>query len=288
MNGLLASLSSSLFVILIIMQTPVFADDQLPTRGDINKTQILRVCADPNNMPFSNHAEQGFENKLAHILGDALNKQVEYTWWPQRRGFLRATLNSDRCDVVMGIPSQDGMALTTMPYYRSTYVLVYRSERKYDIGSLDHPLLKHLRIGVHLIGNNSPPPAIELAHRGIINNVVGYNIYGDYRLPNPPLELIKAVANGDIDVAIIWGPMAGYFAKHEPIDLTVVPLKSTSNVQLPFEFSISVGVRKGDEVLKKQVEAALLQKHDAIHMLLDEFKVPQVGFVHPVALSLRN
>lgn len=281
MKELVKPVRNVVLAILILLQTPAIAKDQATIGTDVHTSNVLRVCADPNNMPFSNHAEQGFENRIAKILGQTLNKQVEYTWWPQRRGFLRETLKADRCDVVIGLPSQDNMVLTTMPYYRSCFVLVFRAERNYAIRSLDDPTLKKLRIGVHLIGNNSPPPAIELAHRGIINNVVGYNIYGDYRQPNPPLELIKAVAHGDIDVAIIWGPMAGYFAKHEPIHLTVVPLVNSTKDELPFAFSIAAGVRKGDESMKSQLNAALLQKQEAIHDLLDEFNVPQVAIIQP-------
>ena len=278
-----------LLAILILLQPPAMANDKVNAGTGVDTGHVLRVCADPNNLPFSNHAEQGFENQLATLLGQALNERVEYTWWAQRRGFLRATLNAGRCDVVMGLPSQDGMALTTRPYYRSSYVLVYRADRNYGIHSLDDSKLKHLRIGVHLIGNNSPPPAIALAHRGIIENVVGYNIYGDYRQANPPLRLIKAVAQGDIDVAIVWGPMAGYFAKHEPVSLTIVPLVNSAQDGLPFAFSIALGVRKGDEVMKAQLDAALARKHDAIHTLLDEYNVPQVDAVQqPAPLTLRD
>ena len=229
-----------LIAMLILVQGLAIAEGKVITRNTISSGHVLRVCADPNNMPFSNHAEQGFENRLAKILGQTLHKQVKYTWWAQRRGFLRATLNANQCDLVMGLPSEDSMVLTTAPYYRSSYVVIYRADRNYAIHSLDDLQLKKLRIGVHLIGNNSPPPAIVLAHHGIINNLVGYNIYGDYRQPNPPLQLIKAVVKGDIDVAIVWGPMAGYFAKHEPIDLTIVPLVNTAHDNLPFEFSIAV------------------------------------------------
>lgn len=278
-----------LLAMLILLQTPAQADDKDNAGADVGHDRVLRVCADPNNLPFSNRAGQGFENRLAKLLGQALNERVEYTWWAQRRGFLRATLNAGRCDVVMGLPSQDSMALTTAPYYRSSYVLVYRTDRHYGINSLDDLKLKHLRIGVHLIGNNSPPPAIALAHRGIIDNVVGYNIYGDYRKANPPLRLIKAVVQGDIDVAIVWGPMAGYFAKHEPVALTIAPLVNLTQDGLPFAFSIGLGVRKGDEVMKARLNAALARKHDAIRALLDTYNVPQVDVIQqPAPLAFRD
>jgi len=272
MKGLGMKLSQyCLLAMLILLQAPAWSNNK--ANADANR--VLRVCADPNNLPFSNQAGQGFENRLAELLGQTLGEKVEYTWWAQRRGFLRETLNAGRCDVVMGLPSTDTMALTTQPYYRSSYVLVYRTDRDYEIRSLDDPKLKHLRIGVHLIGNNSPPPAIALARRGITDNVVGYSIYGDYREANPPLKLVKAVAHGDIDVAIVWGPMAGYFAKQEPVALTIAPLANSAQDELPFAFSISLAVRKGDEAMKTRLNAALARQRDAIHALLDAYHVPQ-------------
>ncbi len=279
MNACLKRRYYCLLTMLAVSLPPAMANDKPRSGTNASNGHVLRVCADPNNLPFSNQAGQGFENKLAKLLGQTLNERVEYTWWPQRRGFLRATLDAGLCDVVMGLPSQDTMVLPTDPYYRSSYVLVYRTDRKYGIHSLDDPKLKHLRIGVHLIGNNSPPPAIALAHRGMIDNVVGYNIYGDYRKANPPLKLIKAVAQGDIDIAIVWGPMAGYFAKHEAIALSIFPLINTAQDGLPFTFSIGLGVRKGDEGMKDKLNAALALKHDSIQRLLDDYNVPQVNTV---------
>lgn len=239
-------------------------------------TNTLRVCADPNNLPFSNYAGQGFENQLAGLLAHTLGKQVEYTWWAQRRGFLRSTLNAGRCDVVMGLPSAMPQALTTQPYYRTSYVLVSRADRDYNIRSLDDPKLKHLRIGVHLIGNNSPPPALALAQRGITNNVVGYSIYGDYRQANPPSQLVEAVAHGDIDIAVVWGPFAGYFAKYQSMPLTITTLANSKADELPFQFSISLGVRPGDEVMRNLLDLALQSNQKQIQALLASYSVPQV------------
>lgn len=245
---------------------------------------VLRVCADPNNLPFSNKAGQGFENHLAQLLGAALHEKVEYTWWAQRRGFLRSTLNAGRCDVVMGLPSDIPLALTTQPYYRSSYVLVYRKDKGYDIHGLDDPQLKQLRIGVHLIGDENPPPALALAQRGITKNVVGYSIYGDYRQPNPPLQLIKAVAHGDIDVAIAWGPMAGYLARQQPGELAIVPLTAGAQDTMPFEFPISMGVRRDDAALKARLDTVLRDKQQEIQALLDRYNVPRVA-THPNQLA---
>src|SRR6185437_16735276 len=142
----------------------------------------LRVCADPNNLPFSNRAQQGFENRIADLIGHELGEPVTYDWWAQRRGFARNTLNADECDLVVGTVAGMEMLATTRPYYRSTYVFVTRRDRHLDIRSLDDPRLRHLRIGVQLIGDDfsNTPPAHALARRGIVQNVRGYPVQGNY------------------------------------------------------------------------------------------------------------
>ena len=237
---------------------------------------VLKVCADPNNLPFSNQAGEGFENRLAQLLGQALGEKVEYTWWAQRRGFIRNTLKAGRCDVVIGVPSNFDQTLTTEPYYRSSYALVYRKNSGYDLHTLDDPQLAKLKIGVHLVGDGISPPAEVLARRGLVDNVVGYSIFGDYRQPNPPARLIEAVARGDVDVAIAWGPLAGYFARHSDRALVVVPLPQSGNAALPFQFSISMGVRRDDVAMRDRLNAVLEQKRPEIHALLEQYGVPDV------------
>ena len=242
-------------------------------------TKVLRVCADPNNLPFSNQRGEGFENRLAEIIARELGRKLEYTWWAQRRGFFRNTLNAGRCDVVMGVPSGFERVLTTRPYYRSSYALVYRKDAGYTLRSLDASELRTLKIGLHFIGDDysNPPPAEALARRGIIQNVVGYSIYGDYREPNPPARLIEAVARGDIDVAIAWGPLAGYFAKRQPTKLAVVPLPTPDEPQAqPFEFSIAMGVRKDDKPLRAALDEVLARKRSQITALLKKYGVPLI------------
>src|SRR3954467_10608712 len=173
----------------------------------------LRVCADPNNLPFSNEHLEGFENKIAALIAEELHADVSYTWWAQRRGFVRNTLKANDCDLVAGTAQGPPMVAPTKPYYRSTYVFVTRPDTR-EVTSFDDPALRSLKIGVHLIGDDgfNVPPAHALARRGIVANVRGYSIYGDYAEPNPPARLIDAVATGEIDVAVAWGPLAGYFA----------------------------------------------------------------------------
>lgn len=234
---------------------------------------VLRVCADPNNLPFSNAAGEGFENKLAGMVAAALGARLETTWWAQQRGFVRNTLGKGLCDVVMGVPAGYGRVLSTRPYYRSGYVLVYRKKAKAPPDSLDDPRLRTMKIGVHLIGEAPPPPALALARRGIVKNVVGYMLTGDYRQPNPPARLIEAVAHGDVDVAVAWGPLAGYFAKHSHPKLALAPLPSGDGA-LPFRFAISMGVRKGDRALRDRLDAALVTLRPRIRALLADYGVP--------------
>lgn len=239
----------------------------------------LRVCADPNNLPFSNNAEAGFENRLAAMIGEHFGQEVSYTWWAQRRGFIRNTLKADKCDVVMGVPAGYDLVETTKPYYRSTYVFVTRQDQHLDLSSLLDTRLHHLVIGVHLIGDdgNNPPPAQALGEQGIVDNVRGYSIYGDYRQADPPARLIEAVETGEIDVAAAWGPLAGYFAQRSPVLLTVTPIQDYERfAPQQFQFAISMGVRKGDHVLRDRLNAFIDEHRYEITSLLRGYGVPLV------------
>nr|WP_249790149.1 substrate-binding domain-containing protein [Bradyrhizobium yuanmingense] len=239
----------------------------------------LRVCADPNNLPSSSSAGTGFENRLAAMVAEHLGQKVAYTWWAQRRGFIRNTLKAGRCDVVMGVPADYDLVETTKPYYRSTYVFVTRQDRHLDLASLLDPRLHELAIGVHLIGDdgNNPPPAQALGQQGIVDNVHGYSIYGDYREANPPARLIEAVESGKIDVAAAWGPLAGYFAKGSPVPLTVTPIQDYEGfAPQQFQFAIAMGVRKGDHALRDRLNAFIDTHRSEIASLLRSYGVPLV------------
>jgi quinoprotein dehydrogenase-associated probable ABC transporter substrate-binding protein len=240
--------------------------------------RILRVTSDPNNLPFSNEKREGFENKLAELIAKELNAELRYSWRAQRRGFFRETLKEDRADLVLGVPAHFEMALTTAPYYRSSYVFVYRKDRNLRLHSLDDPALHELKIGVQMIGNDetNTPPAHALAHRGIVDNVVGYTLYGDYRDPNPPARIVDAVVKGEVDVAVVWGPLAGYFAKHASVPLEVVPVSPAADPNLPFTFSIAMGVRRSDKPLRDEIDAVLARKHEEIEAILNEYGLPRV------------
>jgi quinoprotein dehydrogenase-associated probable ABC transporter substrate-binding protein len=240
---------------------------------------VLRVCADPNNLPFSNQRGEGFENKIAELLAHDLGERVEYTWWAQRRGFFRNTLRAGMCDVVIGVPSGFEMALTTRPYYRSSYVFLSRKDRHLNLSSFDDPQLKKLRIGVQIIGDDqsNAPPAHALTRRKIVDNVKGFTLYGDYSQPNPPARIVDAVEKGDIDLAIVWGPLAGYFAKQSHVAMQVVPVTPQIDQPfLPFVFDISMGVRRGDQQLKDQLEQVLEQRRADIDRILEDYGIPRV------------
>jgi mxaJ protein len=240
----------------------------------------LRVCADPNNLPFSNDKEEGFENRIAELLADELGAELSYTWWAQRRGFIRNTLRAGTCDLVIGVPADYELVETTDPYYRSVYVYVYRADRGLDLHSMRDPRLRDLRIGVHLIGDDgaNPPPAHALGEQGIVDNVVGYMIYGDYREPNPPARIVEAVARGDLDVAAVWGPIGGYFAKQASVPLEAVPITDTAAfAPLRFEFGIAMGVRKGEHAFREELNAILQRRRHDIDRLLEAYGVPRVS-----------
>lgn len=247
--------------LLILMQPPL-------------AVQALTVCADPNNLPFSNRELQGFENKLVALLAKDLHTRVEYVWWAQRRGFARSTLAQSKCDLWPGVASGLTTMQTSLPYYRSTYMFVTRASEPLGGLTLDDPRLRSLRIGVQLIGYDgiNTPPAQALAERGLTQNVRGYMLYGDYRQPNPPAAIVNAVADGTVDVAMVWGPVAGYFAKRAKSALRLEPV--AEDAHWPMTYEISIGMSKSDQALRQQIGAALQAEHSSIQGLLRSYQVP--------------
>lgn len=246
----------------------------------------LRVCADPNNLPYSNDQKQGFENKLAELFAKDLDMELTYFWFPQREAFFRKTLNSGVCDVVMGVPSGFDEASTTRPYYRSAYVFVARRDSQLNIRSLDDPRLRSLKIGVHILGeqDDSLPPVHALVSRGIVRNLVGFSIFGNLNEENPSGDLIKAVVDKKVDLAVAWGPLAGYFARQSSVPLSITTIDGDSaHPNLPFTFEIGIGVREGDEALKERLDQELAHRHAEIEQILDSYGVPQLGL--PVSMA---
>jgi mxaJ protein len=247
--------------------------------GSCSKKPALRVCADPNSLPFSNQRGEGFENKLAELLAADLGARVEYTWWAQRRGFVRNTLRAGECDVLLGVPTSYELAQTTRPYYRSTYVFVSRKDRALQVESLDDPRLKDLKIGVQMVGDDfaNTPPAHALSARGMIRNIVGYSVLDDYSQPNPPARIVHAVARGEVDVAVVWGPLAGYFARREPVSLDLSAVTPEIDPPfLPFVFDIAMAVRRGDDERLKQLDDFIVRRRADIDRVLEEYGVPRV------------
>jgi mxaJ protein len=238
----------------------------------------LRVCADPNNLPFSNEAREGFENRIVELIARDLDASVAYTWWAQRRGFIRNTLKAGACDLVAGTPSNMEMMKTTRPYYRSTYVFVTRADAPVP-ATFEDPLLREKRVGVQLVGDDgfNTPPAHALARRGIVQNVRGYSLYGDYSQANPPARIVEAVAKGEVDVAVVWGPLAGYFAGRLEAPLRLAPVKPQfDGPRLPMVFDISMGVRKEDVELRQEIDGVLARRRPEIDAILAAYGVPRV------------
>ena len=239
---------------------------------------VLRVCADPNNMPFSNRAGEGFENAMARMMARELGAELRYTWLPQRRGFVRNTMGADKCDVMMEVPAGYGRTLSTRPWYRSSYAFVYRKDRGISLHSFDDESLRALRIGVQMVGDDyaNTPPAHALGKRGLARNVVGFSVYGDYSQPAPLTPILDAVRRGDVDVAVVWGPLGGWYARTADVPLEVVPVSPADDTPVSFVFDIAVGVKRGDDGLRRLLDAALSRRKQEIDAILARYGIPRV------------
>jgi mxaJ protein len=236
----------------------------------------LRVCGDPNNMPFSNEKREGIENKIAEVVAKELGWRLTYTWWPHQRGLVKRVLNTGRCDVLVGIPKGYDPVLWTRPYYRTGYVIAYRKDRLPGVRSLDDPILRRLKVGVQI----NTPPHEALGRRRIVgDNVVGYQLMFDSKFhpEDYPGKMIEDLIAGRIDVALVWGPIAGYFQKKKRAPfLKLVPIddKGAGDAGTRFAFDISMGVRKADKELRARLDEALARKHDDIAKILEDYGVP--------------
>jgi len=239
----------------------------------------LVVCADPNNLPFSNRDGKGFENELAELVAKDMGARLRYVWWAQRRGYVRNTLTEAKCELWPGVASGVERMLTTKPYYRSTYVFVSRADSKLDGLTLGDPRLRQVSVGVQMIGNDAmnTPPAHALAQRGVVQNVRGYSVYGDYEQPNPPARIVEAVAKGEIDVGLVWGPLAGYFASRAPVRLRIEPVTPVVDGGIwPMTYDIAMGVSKAQPQLRAQIDEILGKETAAIAKILAAYHVPRV------------
>lgn len=239
----------------------------------------LRVCAEPNNLPFSNDKGAGFENKIAQVLAKDLKRPVAYVWQRQGEGFIRQTLGTGACDVVIGVPAQLEGARTTRPYYRSTYALVTRKDSHLDLRTYDDPAWRNLKIGLHAVGSDgsNTPPAHALGLHDLGNQVVGYTLWGTDEQKDPQGDVVKAVAEGKIDVAVVWGPFAGYFAKPYGNQLVVQPAPVEPALpNQPFTWAISAAVGREDASLQDLLNQSLKRKSAQIQRILKEYGIPVV------------
>ena len=230
---------------------------------------VFRVCADPNNMPFSNQQGDGFENKLAALLASKLGEPVSYIYFPQVIGFVRNTLNAYRCDVVMGVAQGYDLVQTTNPYYHTAYALVFKPHNGLDgVELLGDERLKDKRIGV-VAGT---PPASIMTVDGLMAKAKPYPLTVDTRYELPTKTMINDLIADRIDAAVLWGPIAGYYAKHADPPLTVLPLLKEQGV--PMDFRICMGVRHSDQDWKRKLNRLIADNQDAINKLLEDFGVP--------------
>jgi mxaJ protein len=240
----------------------------------------LTVCADPGNLPYSNKAQEGFENKIAQLLADDLQMELGYFWFAEHKGFLGRTLLINRCDAVISVPAELSLVATTRPYFASSYVAVTRSHDGRRFSSFDDAWLQDARIGLQMVGNEgaTTPPAVALSRRGANRNITPFPMWSAEETGSPQGEIVKAVATGGIDVAFVWGPFGGYFARAHGTDLTVEPvLGDPKSPDQPFVFPMSIGVRKSDLALRDRLQQALGRHEAEIAAILKEYGIPTVG-----------
>jgi quinoprotein dehydrogenase-associated probable ABC transporter substrate-binding protein len=244
----------------------------------------LRVCADPDNLPYSQRDESGFENRIARLVADDMGAKLSYFWQQQGRGFVRKTIGAGQCDLFIGVPARFDKVLTTKPYYRSSYVAVYRSGAQPFTG-FDPAQLRKRRIGVQLIGNDmvASAPGYALVRAGAIDNVAGFTVYGDGPAGR---RMVDAIAAGRIDLALVWGPQAAYFAQRAAVPMTVVPAAAPAGLPVPFDYAIAMGVRKGDSALRDQLDEILQRRRADIDAILAQYQVPRLDSPAPLAATM--
>ncbi|MCG7879564.1 MAG: substrate-binding domain-containing protein [Candidatus Thiodiazotropha endolucinida] len=252
---------------LILLLAPLSAWSK--TTYEARNKEYLTVCGDPNHMPFSNKKLEGFENRIAKLIADDLNRTLRYHWWPQTIGFVRNTLRIRLCDLVMGVTSVNELLQNTNPYYRSVYTLVYRKDSGLTLRTLDAAKLTDLKIGV-VAGT---PPATLLSKYGLLEQVRPYQRTVDTRLFSPATRAVEDVADGNIDVAVIWGPIAGYVASRQETPLSVIPLPAKVD-SVPLAFNVSMGIRHRESNWKHQLNLELEKLSADIEKILLEYNIP--------------
>jgi len=242
-------------------------------RSDLVNRKVLRVCADPANMPFSNEKKEGLENKIADIIGNELGVPVEYTWFPQATGFTRNTLLAKRCDVIIGTGQGDDLVLNTNALYRSAYSLVYKPGAGLDgVESIFDPRLKGKKVGAV----QGTPSATLVAKAGLMDQARPYRLMVDRRYDDPSADMVRDIRSGEIDAGIMWGPIAGYYASHGGDKLAVVPLIGDAGKAGRIDFRVTMGVRQGDDLWKRQLNDIIRKRQADIDKVLLEYGVPMI------------
>ena len=232
----------------------------------------LRICADPDNLPYSDRTLHGFDNHIAELLARDIGRKPVFVWARSRRGFLREQFNKGACDMLMGVPEGLKHVRTTRPYYRSSYVFVTRSREHLDITGFDDPALNHKRIGLQILESDFSPPSLPLIRNGHTAQLVGYESFG-----KDAGNIVRAVADKEIGVAVIWGPLAGYYAHQQlvPLSLTAVsPAVDRSGI--PFVFDMAAAVHSDDTELASQLNQAIVNDASKIDAILRAYHVPQL------------
>jgi quinoprotein dehydrogenase-associated probable ABC transporter substrate-binding protein len=231
---------------------------------------VFRACGDPRNLPFSNDKGEGFENKLAEFFAAKLGKKLSYTYFPQATGFVRMTLGSYRCDIIMGFPQGDDQAQVTIPYYRTTYALIAKpGSGLEDVTTISDPKLRDKRIGIVA----KTPPGTYMAMNGLLAHAKSYPLFIDTRADSSAQAMMDDLARGDIDCGILWGPMAGYYARQANPPLAIVPLtKETTGPQMTYR--IGMAVRPADQEWKRTLNQLILDNQAEINKLLISYNIP--------------
>ncbi len=238
---------------------------------DLVNRRALRVCADPSNLPFSSEKGDGFENKIADLIADELKVPVEYTWFPMSTGFVRQTLFSKRCDVIIGYAQGDELVLNTNAYYRSTYALITKKGGPIDgVTELSDPKLSGKKLGI--IANT--PPAYLMAKHNLMGNAKPYPLMVDRRFESPQEQMVKDIASGEIDGGVLWGPFAGWLAKQSKEPMSVVAIKADPELSTKMSYGVTLGVRLSDNDWKKQLNTVLRKRRADIDKVLLDFGVP--------------
>ena len=242
--------------------------------AEIEKRSVLRVCADPNSLPYSSRARTGFENKIAEWIAADLGVPLSYYWFPQSMGFVRTTLGARRCDLVIGVSAANELLLNTNAYYSSAFALVYPADAGHKMVSLADAKWKDARLRIGLIAGT--PPTGLLLDNGLMEQVASYHLVVDTRVDSPSEQIVKDVLAGKLDAAVLWGPLAGYLNERHGSRLRIVPLVADHSQRHRMIYRITMGVRAGETDWKRKLNRFIRKNQQKLHALMREYGVPLV------------